>query len=105
MSPLRLIYLGLAVAGAALPMRHFMARVAENGWGTGPFPGALNANSAMSGLVWDLVIAALALTIWILAETRVRRNWTALVAIPVTFLIGVGCGLPLYLLLRTRPVG
>ena len=34
----------------------------------------------------------------------VRRNWSALVAIPATFLIGVSCGLPLYLFLRTRPV-
>ncbi|HSG36474.1 MAG TPA: DUF2834 domain-containing protein, partial [Paracoccaceae bacterium] len=30
--------------------------------------------------------------------------WIALLAIPATFLIGVSCGLPLFLFLRTRPI-
>jgi hypothetical protein len=50
------------------------------------------------------MVAASALVIWIVAETRVRRNWSALWAIPATGLIGPGCGLPLYLFLRTRKV-
>ncbi|MCP3971721.1 MAG: DUF2834 domain-containing protein [Rhodobacteraceae bacterium] len=50
-------------------------------------------------------LAAAALCVWIVAETWVRRNWWALVAIPATFLVGLSCGLPLYLFLRTRPVG
>ena len=54
--------------------------------------------------MWDATIAGVALTIWILSEVRVRRNWEALAAIPATILIGVGCGLPLYLFLRTRPL-
>ena len=49
-------------------------------------------------------IAAIALTVWISTEVATRRNWTALAAIPATFCIGVSCGLPLYLFLRTRPV-
>ncbi|MEM8578964.1 MAG: DUF2834 domain-containing protein, partial [Pseudomonadota bacterium] len=48
--------------------------------------------------------AAAALTIWIIAEVWTRRNWTALIAIPATFCIGVSCGLPLYLFLRSAPV-
>ena len=44
------------------------------------------------------------LTIWVLAEVAVRRNWVGLLAIPATFCIGVSCGLPLYLFLRTAPV-
>ena len=48
--------------------------------------------------------AMLALTVWIVAEVSARRNWVALIAIPATFGIGVSCGLPLYLYLRTRPV-
>ena len=63
-----------------------------------------HVNAGSTGLVWDLTIAAIALTVWIVAETRVRRNWWALVAIPATFGIGVSCGLPLYLFLRTRVV-
>ena len=58
----------------------------------------------LSTLIWEGDIAALTLTLWVLAETWVRRNWLALVAIPATFCIGVSCGLPLYLFLRTRPV-
>jgi hypothetical protein len=61
-------------------------------------------NAATSGLVWDLTIAAVALTVFILSETFVRKNWIALVAIPATFCIGVSCGLPLYLFLRAKPI-
>jgi hypothetical protein len=49
-----------------------------------------------------LTIAAIALTVWIIAETGVRKNWLALWGIPATWCIGVSCGLPLYLFLRTR---
>ena len=65
---------------------------------------AWNVNAATTGLVWDLTVAAVALTVWICAEVWVRQNWLALIAIPATFGIGVSCGLPLYLFLRTRPV-
>ena len=50
------------------------------------------------------VIPTIALTIWIIAEVAVRRNWGALIAIPATFCIGVSCGLPLYLFLRSAPI-
>lgn len=65
---------------------------------------AWHANYATAGLVLDLFIAAIALTLWIVVETWVRKNWIALLAIPATFLIGVSCGLPLFLFLRTRPI-
>jgi hypothetical protein len=65
---------------------------------------AWHVNDATSGLVWDLTIAAVALTVFILAETLVRKNWIALLAIPATFMIGVSCGLPLYLFFRAAPV-
>jgi hypothetical protein len=38
-----------------------------------------------------------------LAETVSQRRWLNLIAIPATFCIGVSCGLPLYLFLRSRP--
>ncbi|UOA25763.1 DUF2834 domain-containing protein [Pseudosulfitobacter sp. DSM 107133] len=104
MSPLRLMYLGLAVWGAMHPMYWFLAWFRENGFDLGLMVDAWHVNAASSGLVWDLTIAAIALTVWICAEVRVRRNWVALLAIPATFCIGVSCGLPLYLFLRTRPV-
>ncbi|KEJ96050.1 DUF2834 domain-containing protein [Sulfitobacter pseudonitzschiae] len=104
MSPLRIAYLALAIWGAMHPMYWFLAWFRENGYSLGRMVDAWHANAASSGLVWDLTIAAIALTVWICAEVRVRRNWIALLAIPATFCIGVSCGLPLYLFLRTRPV-
>ncbi|GGM01292.1 DUF2834 domain-containing protein [Pseudooceanicola nanhaiensis] len=104
MSPLRLLFLALAIWGAVHPMAYFVSWFSENGWSLGAMLEAWHANAATSGLVWDLTIAAITLTVWILAEVSARRNWSALLAIPATFLIGVSCGLPLYLFLRTRPV-
>ena len=104
MSPLRLIYLGLAIWGAIHPMYYFVGYMRETGTGLSGLIDAWYVNASTTGLVWDLTIAAIALTIWILAETWARRNWIALIAIPATYCIGVSCGLPLFLFLRSRPV-
>ena len=101
---LRYLWLALAVWGAIHPMYYFVQWFTENGWQLGPMIDAWYVNNATSGLVWDLTIAAITLTIWIIAEVAVRRNWIALIAIPATYCIGVSCGLPLYLFLRSRPV-
>ena len=100
-----MIYLALAIWGAIHPMYWFVTYMNETGTGLAGLIDAWYVNASTTGLTWDLTIAAIALTVWIVAETWVRRNWTALVAIPATYLIGVSCSLPLYLFLRTRPVG
>jgi hypothetical protein len=105
MSPLRLAYLALAAAGAVLPMSYFVAWLRANGWSLGGMLEAWHANDATSGLVWDLTIAAVALTVWIVAEAAARRDWLLLVSVPATFGIGVACGLPLHLWLRGRRGG
>jgi len=105
MSGLRLAYLALAAIGAVWPMWYFLVYLTSQG---GSLPGLFalwTANDAVTGLALDLMIAAGALIVWCVAETRVRRNWIALVAIPATLFVGVSFGLPLYLFLRTRPVG
>ena len=104
MSPLRAFYLGLAVWGTIHPMYYFVSWFNENSWSIMAMVDAWHVNNATSGLVWDLTVAAVALTVFIIAEVATRRNWIALVAIPATFCIGVSCGLPLYLFLRSRPV-
>ena len=104
MSPLRMVYLALAVWGAIHPMSWFIKYMNETGTGFSGLIDAWYVNASTTGLTWDLTIAAIALTVWIIAETWVRKNWSALVAIPATFCIGVSCGLPLYLFLRTRNV-
>ncbi len=104
MSPLRLLWLALAVWGTIHPMFYFITWFNENGWSLMAMVDAWHVNAATSGLVWDLTVAAVALTIWIVSEVAVRRNWIALLAIPATFCIGVSCGLPLYLFFRSAPV-
>ena len=101
---LRMIYLALAIWGAIHPMYYFVMWFRANGFDIMGMVDAWHANAAASGLVWDLTIAAVTLTVWIIAEVAVRRNWLALIAIPATFGIGVSCGLPLYLFLRSAPV-
>ena len=104
MSPLRMIYLALAIWGAVQPMFYFVIYMRDTGTGFSGLIDAWFANPSSTGLAWELMIAAIALSIWAIAETGVRKNWSALMAIPATWIIGVSCGLPLYLFLRTRGV-
>ncbi|AZL59076.1 DUF2834 domain-containing protein [Tabrizicola piscis] len=101
MTPLRLAFLALAIWGAVHPMYWFLRHMRETGTGLGGLIDAWYVNASTTGLTWDLTIAAIALTVWVLAEAISRKAWWHLVAIPATFCIGVSCGLPLYLFLRS----
>lgn len=98
---MRWAYLALAVWGAIHPMYYFIGWFEANGYDLMAMVDAWHVNAATSGLVWDLTIAAVALTVFIVSEVVARRNWIGLIAIPATFCIGVSCGLPLYLFLRS----
>ena len=100
---MRYVWLGLALWGAVHPMFWFVTFLRQNAWDFGAMIDAWYVNASTTGLVWDLTIAAIALTLWILAETWARRDWAALVCIPAIYCIGVSCGLPLYLWFRSRP--
>lgn len=104
MAKIRIVYLVLAIWGAIHPMYWFIRYMYETGTGLSGLIDAWYVNASSTGLTWDLTISAIALTVFILSETYVRRNWEALLAIPATFCIGVSCGLPLYLFLRSRPI-
>ncbi len=103
MSALRFTYLVLALIGAVVPMFFFVRWFNTNGFDLVAMAADWNATDAGRGLVWDLTIAAVALTVFIISETLVRRDYWILICIPATFCIGVSCGLPLYLFLRSRP--
>ncbi len=103
MTPLRMTFLALALWGAVHPMYWFVTHMRETGTGLSGLIDAWYVNASTTGLTWDLTIAAITLTVWIVAETVARKAWIGLIAIPATFCIGVSCGLPLYLFLRTRP--
>ena len=100
---MRWLFLALAVWGAIHPMYYFLQWFQAEGFSLSLMVDAWHANAASSGLVWDLTIAAVALTFWIIFEVVQRKMWIGLIAIPATFCIGVSCGLPLYLFLRLRP--
>jgi hypothetical protein len=102
MSPLRLIFLALAVWGAIHPMYWFITYMTETGGGLSGLIDAWYVNASTTGLVWDLTIAAITLTVWIGVEAVQRRDWISLIAIPAIYGIGVSCALPLYLFLRSR---
>ena len=84
-------------------MYYFVQWFQAEGFDLGKMVDAWHVNAAASGLVWDLTIAAIALTVFVVSETVARKNWIGLIAIPATFGIGVSCGLPLYLYLRIKP--
>ena len=100
---MRYVWLALAVWGTIHPMYYFVAWFNTNTWDIMAMVDAWHANAATSGLVWDLTIAAVTLTIWEIYEAFSRKNYLSLLAVPATFMIGVSCGLPLYLYLRSRP--
>ena len=100
---MRMIYLALAVWGAVHPMYYFVCWFQVEGLNLGLMVAAWHANAASSGLVWDLTIAATALTVWILCEVFQTRKYGHLISILATLGIGVSCGLPLYLYLRRQP--
>ena len=102
MTPIRILWLLLCVAGVILPMRYFLPWLADNEWSLAAMLDAWHVSGATSGLVWDLTVAAITLTLWIIWECWTTKRWIGLVAIPATYGIGVSLGLPLYLFLRSR---
>lgn len=99
---MRRVYLALAAWGAVHPMYWFVRHMSETGTGLGGLIDAWYVNASTTGLTWDLTIAAIALTVWVVTETWTRKAWVNLIAVPATFLVGVSFGLPLYLFLRSR---
>lgn len=99
---MRIVYLALALWGAVHPMWYFIRWLRAESWDLMLMVDAWNANAASTGLVWDLTIAATALTLWIIHEVYKGRQYWHSIAILATFGIGVSCGLPLYLFLRSQ---
>jgi len=104
MTLLRWSYLVLAIVGTIVPLSILPGWIAANDLEPTGLLAAATATPAATALLWELLLANLSLSLWALSETWVRKNWSALWAIPATLLIGISCGLPLFLFLRTRPI-
>ncbi|SEA72660.1 DUF2834 domain-containing protein [Rubrimonas cliftonensis] len=103
MTPLRMLWLAMAILGAIIPWIYFWSWLVANDWNLGLMLDVWNETDAGTGLVYDLTWAWLVIVIWVLVESVPRRDWLSLVCIPAGFMIGVSCALPLYLFLRSRP--
>jgi len=102
--PLAWIYLGLAVAGAVLPWLANVAFIRSTGqpFDLGLFVQQANANPAAQSLSRDLAVAATAVTLWMVVESRRLQMrglvWVLLSCVTVAFAFGA----PLFLYLRER---
>lgn len=103
MSPIRIVFLLLAIIGTILPWYYFATWFNANTWSLALMVEAWNVNDAATGLVYDLTVSYVALCIWVVWETLGNRQWLNLIAIPLGLSIGVSCALPMYLFLRSRP--
>ncbi len=99
---MRAVFLVLTIIGAVVPMYYFVSWFEVYGYDIGAMVEAWNVSDATTGLVYDLTIAAVTLTVFVIWETMRNGKWLNLIAIPATFFIGVSCGLPFYLYLRSR---
>ncbi len=99
------VYLLLAVLGAILPWQanlEFMQMNPGGGFDLQTFIQDANVNAASRSLNRDLLIAASAFSIWIVAEGRklqIKGWWiTLIVCVSISF----ACGGPLFLYIRER---
>lgn len=101
---MRHIYLGLAVLGAVLPYSQFIPFLAQQGLDISLLFDHLFANRISSFFGLDVIVSALAVLVFAVAQRR--RLGTPRLALCILATVGIGpsCGLPLLLYLRAgRP--
>ena len=97
MSLLRAVYLVAAIIGLIWPIAA-LGTVAGTPYN---LLGAWLEQQPLSAMGAQVLLTANIITIWVLAETYVRKNWWVLLVLPVVWGIGISAGLPLYLFVRT----
>ena len=97
---MKMLYLALLVVGAVAPYSQFLPWVMEHGLDLPRLVEELFSTRIGAFFGLDVVVAAIVLIVFVLQEgrrVRVRALWLPLAA---TCLVGVSCGLPLFLYLR-----
>lgn len=99
---MKIFYALLAVAGAIVPYSQFVPWAAEHGWDARGF--ALELFSTRIGAFFglDVLISAVVLLAFIGWEGRRAKMPGLWMPVAATLLVGVSCGLPLFLFLRER---
>jgi hypothetical protein len=100
--PIAGVYWALAAVGTVLPLLPFARWLGLYGFNPTQFLVDMFANRVSSFFALDVIVSAFVLLIFVVvqgARDDVRPLWLPIVA---TFLVGVSCGLPLFLALRER---
>jgi len=96
----RWFYFAAMVAGTLLPLSQFLPWLSEHGLDIPLFFAELFANRIGGFFGWDVIISAIVLVPFILIEGKrlgMQRLWMPIAG---TCLVGVSCGLPMFLYLR-----
>jgi len=97
---LRWFYFGAMVVGTLLPLSQFLPWLSEHGLDMPLFVSELFSTRIGGFFGWDVIVSALVLIPFILIEGKrlgMERLWMPVAG---TLLVGVSCGLPMFLYLR-----
>ena len=100
--PVEGVYWTLAGLGTVLPLAPFVPWLRVYGFDPTQFLVDMFANRISSFFALDVIVSAVVLAAFVTVEGRrdgVRPLWLPILA---TLLVGVSCGLPLFLALRER---
>jgi len=99
---MRWVYLSLAVIGAVLPYSQFLPWLAAHGLDLRLFLPELFSGRVSAFFAFDVLVSAAVVVFFICREGAARKLPTLWLPIAATCLVGVSCGLPLFLYLRER---
>jgi hypothetical protein len=99
---MRWVYLSLALVGTVLPYSQFLPWLAEHGPNIPLLLTELFSTRAGAFFGLDVLVSAVVLIAFILREGARCKMSILWLPIAATCLIGVSCGLPLFLYLRER---
>jgi uncharacterized protein DUF2834 len=96
------VYLGLALLGAVLPYSQFLPWLFHHGLNLSLLVTELFSTRMGAFFGLDVLVSAVAVIAFIRREGARRKMGMLWLPIAATCLIGVSCGLPLFLYLRER---
>jgi hypothetical protein len=99
---MRQLYLSLAIVGAILPYTQFVPWLVQHGPNIPLLFTELFSTRMGAFFGLDVLISAVILIVFIRREGSRHKMRTLWLPIAATCLIGVSCGLPLFLFLRER---
>ncbi len=94
------VYLGLCLAGTALPLAALLPFLHAHGVDAREFAAQLFGTPVSSFFGWDVIVSSLALWAFVLFEGRRLAMGGLWVPVAANLLVGVSLGLPLFLYLR-----